>query len=102
MSKKLLQLHFSFNGPFGEAMSHQLQTLAESINQEPGFLWKVWTENESSQEAGGIYLFADEGSALAYLHKHVARLKDLGVDDVNWKLFDINEPLTQLNHGQLV
>ena len=45
MSKKLLQLHFAFNGPFGSEMSRQLVELAESINQEPGFIWKVWTES---------------------------------------------------------
>lgn len=53
----LLQLHFAFNGPFGDAMVEQLEPLAESINQEPGFLWKVWTESEKNHEAGGIYLF---------------------------------------------
>ena len=63
----LLQLHFAFNGPFGDAMAEQLKPLAESINQEPGFLWKVWTESEKNHEAGGIYLFTDEKSALAYL-----------------------------------
>ena len=56
----LLQLHFAFNGPFGDAMAEQLKPLAESINQEPGFLWKVWTESEKNHEAGGIYLFSDE------------------------------------------
>ena len=56
----LLQLHFAFNGPFGDAMAEQLKPLAESINQEPGFLWKVWTESEKNHEAGGIYLFTDE------------------------------------------
>lgn len=71
----LLQLHFAFNGPFGDAMAEQLKPLAESINQEPGFLWKVWTESEKNHEAGGIYLFTDEKSALAYLEKHTARLK---------------------------
>ena len=34
----LLQLHFAFNGPFGDAMAEQLKPLAESINQEPGFV----------------------------------------------------------------
>lgn len=49
----LLQLHFAFNGPFGDAMAEQLKPLAESINQEPGFLWKVWTESEKNHEAVG-------------------------------------------------
>lgn len=93
----LLQLHFAFNGPFGDAMAEQLKPLAESINQEPGFLWKVWTESEKNHEAGGIYLFTDEKSALAYLEKHTARLKNLGVEEVVAKVFDVNEPLSQIN-----
>lgn len=103
----LLQLHFAFNGPFGDAMAEQLKLLAESINQEPGFLWKVWTESEKNHEAGGIYLFTDEKSALAYLEKHTARLKNLGVEEVVAKVFDVNEPLsgktrlTEFNQGRL-
>lgn len=101
MSKKLLQLHFDFRGPFGAEMSRQLVELAESINHEPGFVWKIWTESEKNQEAGGIYLFQDEESALSYVKKHTARLKQLGVEDVIFKLFDVNEPLSKLNHSQL-
>ncbi len=69
MSNKLVQIHFDFHGPFGVEMSHQLVELAESINQEPGFIWKIWTENEANHEAGGIYLFQDEDTALAYVQK---------------------------------
>lgn len=99
MSNTLLQLHFDFRGPFGAEMSRQLVGLAESINQEPGFIWKIWTESEKNQEAGGIYMFQDEETALAYVKKHAARLKALGVEDVIFKLFDVNEPLSKLNHG---
>lgn len=98
---KLLQLHFAFQGPFGQAMSEQLQGLARSINQEPGFLWKIWTESEKQHEAGGIYLFESEETALAYLEKHTARLKNLGVNDVEYKLFDVNVPLSQINKGNV-
>ena len=45
MANKLVQIHFDFPGPFGAEMSHQLVELAESINQEPGFIWKIWTES---------------------------------------------------------
>lgn len=98
---KLLQLHFAFHGPFGQEMTDQLRGLAESINQEPGFLWKVWTENEQHQEAGGIYLFENEETALAYLDKHTARLKNLGVEDVIAKIFDVNIPLSEINNAKL-
>ncbi|QCT89891.1 monooxygenase [Escherichia sp. E4742] len=97
----LLQLHFAFNGPFGDEMAEQLKPLAESINQEPGFLWKVWTESEKNHEAGGIYLFIDEKSALDYLDKHTARLKNLGVAEVIAKVFDVNESLSQINQAKL-
>ncbi|SCA74867.1 Protein ydhR precursor [Citrobacter europaeus] len=82
-------------------MSNQLVELAESINQEPGFIWKIWTENAANNEAGGIYLFQDENTALAYIKKHTARLKHLGVTDVTFKIFDINEPLSKINHGHI-
>ena len=81
-------------------MAEQLKPLAESINQEPGFLWKVWTESEKNHEAGGIYLFSDEKSALTYLEKHTARLKNLGVEEVVAKVFDVNVPLSQNQSGK--
>ncbi|QMI05067.1 monooxygenase [Citrobacter sp. RHB25-C09] len=98
---KLLQLHFAFNGPFGQEMAEQLRGLAESINQEPGFLWKVWTESEKNKEAGGIYLFESEETAFAYLDKHTARLKHLGVAEVVAKIFDVNTSLSAINKAKL-
>ena len=100
MANKLVQLHFNLEGPFGSEMSEQLVELAESINQEPGFLWKIWTENAAAQEAGGIYLFNSEENAQRYMAKHMARLAQFGAQNVVCKLFDINDPLTRLTHGQ--
>ena len=73
----LLQLDFEYHGPFGAEMTEALDGLARSIAGEPGFIWKVWTENVSTQEAGGIYLFADEASARAYMEKHAADRKSV-------------------------
>lgn len=53
----LLQLHFSFNGPFGDAMAEQLKPLAESINQEPGFLWKYGQKvKRTTKPVGSTFL----------------------------------------------
>ncbi len=95
--RKLLQIDFNFAGPFGEEMSQTLVGLAESINHEPGFIWKIWTENQADQVAGGIYLFEDEATAKAYLKMHSARLKELGVKKVRGQIFDVNVPLSTLN-----
>ena len=97
----LLQVDFPYQGPWGEDMAQAMQGLAQSIAQEPGLLWKIWTENRDSGEAGGIYLFADATSADAYLQMHRARLLGFGIPVVNAKLFDINLPLSLIDRAPL-
>ncbi|WP_417346435.1 monooxygenase [Ferrimonas sp.] len=99
--KTMLQVDFPYQGPMGQAMSDQMKELAESINQEPGMVWKIWTENPQSGEAGGIYLFEDEASAKAYLEMHSARLAQWGIGPVNGKLFCVNTPLSAINGAPL-
>tara|TARA_R110002012_G_scaffold289983_2_gene483397 strand:+ start:139 stop:444 length:306 start_codon:yes stop_codon:yes gene_type:complete len=99
--KKLLQVDFDFEGPFGEEMAEALAGLAESINNEPGFIWKIWTENQKEQLAGGIYLFEDEKTANAYLKMHSARLQEMGIKDVRGRIFDVNMPLSTINNGPI-
>lgn len=97
----LVQFDFSYKGPYGKEMTVAMTDLAKSITQEPGFIWKIWTENEKTQEAGGIYLFEDEKTAQAYIIKHSARLKMFGINQVNAKVFDVNVPLTGITKGTL-
>ncbi|WP_228260811.1 monooxygenase [Marinobacter orientalis] len=96
---KLLQVDFDFTGPFGEEMAEKLAGLAESINSEPGFIWKIWTESRKDQLAGGIYLFEDEESANAYFKMHSARLKEMGINEVRGQIFDVNIPLSTITKG---
>ena len=95
----ILQVDFPFSGPFGEEMSNALMDLAKSINEEPGFMWKIWTENQAEQSAGGVYMFTDESTASAYLTMHTERLASFGITDVRGKIFSINSTLTAVNHG---
>lgn len=37
----ILQVDFPYQGPWGEQMADAMKTLAESINDEPGFIWKI-------------------------------------------------------------
>lgn len=100
--KKLLQIDFAMEGPFGDAMSEAFASLAESIAQEKGLIWKIWTENAATKEAGGIYLFEDEASAMAYLQMHTERLNTFGISPINAKIFDINEPLSLIDRAPIV
>ncbi len=96
---KLLSIDFSYEGPFGNRMAEQLSELAHSIAEEPGFMWKIWTENQITKEAGGVYLFADEETARAYIEKHTSRLKALGISDIRIRFFDVNEELSKITQG---
>lgn len=98
---KLLQVDFDYHGPMGEEMSIALKGLAESINNEAGLIWKIWTQSEQKKLGGGIYLFEDETSAEKYLKMHEQRLKAMGVKSVRGIIFDINQPLTRINQGPI-
>jgi hypothetical protein len=97
----LLQVDFPYQGPWGQEMADALRGLAESIANEPGLIWKIWTENQAKGEAGGIYLFKDVPSAEAYLAMHTARLMSFGVPKVNGKIFEVNETLSQIDRAPL-
>lgn len=99
--KKLVQVDFDFSGPFGDDMAGALTELANSINQEPGLIWKIWTENQDQQKAGGIYLFESEETAQAYLEMHSARLKAMGIQDLRALILDYNPALSAINNGPI-
>lgn len=97
----LLQVDFPYQGPWGDEMATAMRGLAESIANEPGLIWKIWTENQATGEAGGIYLFKDLPSAEAYLAMHTQRLMGFGVPSVNSKIFEVNEALSLIDRALL-
>ncbi len=94
---KLVQFDFPYPGPFGPGMAEAMDGLARSINDEPGFMWKIWTENAEAGEAGGIYAFVNEASARAYIDKHSARLAEFGIEGIRARVFDVNQALSEIN-----
>lgn len=98
---KLLQIDFLYQGPTGEAMAEAFSPLAQSIKDEKGLIYKIWTENSQNGEAGGIYLFDNEENANAYLTMHTARLQSFGIANINAKIFDINEKLSRITKAPL-
>ena len=95
----LLQVDFPFAGPFGKDMSAALGDLAQHIAGESGLTWKIWTENEAEQTAGGVYLFGDRASAETYLAMHRARLAGFGIQNLRALIFDVNPDLTRITRG---
>ncbi|SFF05432.1 monooxygenase [Alteribacillus iranensis] len=95
----VLQVNFKMDGPFGEDMAASFAELAESINQEEGFLWKIWIEDPDTKETGGIYLFETKEAAQAYQEMHTKRLASFGIEEIDAKIFSINSTLTEINKG---
>ena len=94
---KILQVDFPMAGPFGDEMSEMMKGLAESIANEPGLVWKLWTENAETGEAGGIYCFESFETLNAYKDMHAARLTAMGVTGLRFKIFDPNIPLSKID-----
>lgn len=97
----LLQVDFPYQGAWGDEMASAMRGLAESIANEPGLIWKLWTENQEKGEAGGVYLFKDLSSAEAYLAMHSERLLGFGVPRVNGKIFAVNQTLSLIDRAPL-
>ncbi len=97
----VLQVDFKTPGPFGDEMTESFMDLAKSINEEDGFIYKIWTENPETNEAGGIYSFETKETAEKYLDMHAKRLAGFGITDINAKIFAINSKLTEINKGPI-
>lgn len=98
----ILQVDFPHDGIFGEEFSKAFVDLAKDISSEEGLIWKIWTENEASKEAGGIYLFSNEENAKTYLEKHTKRLESFGYKDIRGKIFKVNEPLSLITNASFL
>src|SRR5690625_7001128 len=101
MMANVIIVDFKMNGPFGDEMTEAFADLDKSINEEDGFMWKIWTESPETNEAGGIYIFETKETAKKYLDMHTKRLAGFGVADVNAKTFGINSKLTEITKGPI-
>lgn len=97
----ILQVDFPYQGPWGDEMLVAMQALAQAIATEDGLIWKIWTVNQEQNEAGGVYLFADQANAQRYLTLHTERLALFGISTVNAKIFEVHQGLSALNHAPI-
>lgn len=101
MALTLVQFDFPFPGPWGAGMTEALGGLAQDIAAEPGLVWKIWTENEATGRAGGIYVFDNADAAAAYSEKHAARLGAFGITGIVAHSFDVNADLSAITRAPL-
>ena len=99
--KHILQIDFPHDGAFGEAFTNAFIDLADDIKVEDGLIWKIWTENKETKEAGGIYLFDTKENAEQYAQKHMKRLRSFDYVDIRAKIFEVNEALSVITKAKL-
>jgi hypothetical protein len=102
MTQKLVQIQFKLLGS-GAEYQQAVAPLAQAIADAAGLQWKIWLLNDAEHEAGGIYLFADESSARAYLDGVVlARLTAHPlIGHASVTQFDVIEALTTISRGPI-
>jgi len=99
---ELTVLIFDFpNSAFGPDRTEALRPLAADIADQPGLLWKIWTEEPASGRAGGVYLFATRAAAEAYHAMHAARLAARGVTGIEATYRGVNETLSLIDRAPL-
>lgn len=92
---------FHITGPFGHEFFDAMKELAADIANESGLVYKLWTENKETREAGGIYVFDNLDDANRYLAKHTERLESFGFTDIKSKVFVINKELSAITKSSL-
>lgn len=98
----ILQIHFDYNGGYGDEMYKESKDLAQSIKKEKGFLWKIWTESKEDGIAGGIYAFDTRANAEEYIDMHIKRLQEFGVaKNFKYEILDVNDNLSQITNFKL-
>lgn len=97
MGSKILQINYSFSAPRAQFENENLP-YAEPIAETPGLRWKIWIINEDRSEAGGIYLFDDEGAADAFLAGPI--IAEMRSDpSLSIKTFDVMDAHTAITRG---
>ena len=98
----ILQINFTLNASAAE-YRRICESVAQTIADVPGLVWKVWLLNEQESEAGGIYLFQDEQSLAAYLSSPIiAKIKTLPqLREISAKRFDTIPDVTAVTRGPI-
>jgi hypothetical protein len=98
----ILQINFKLNASPAE-YRRICESVAQTIADVPGLVWKVSLLNERECEAGGIYLFQDEQSLVGYLSGPiVSQIKSLPqLREISAKWYETMPEVTVVTRGPI-
>ena len=99
---QILQVNFKFNVS-REQYENTVSPMAQDFAEVPGCLWKVWLMNETDNEAGGIYLFADEASVESFKNSPLVAsvLSHPALSDFSIKEFEVLDEISRVTRAPL-
>ncbi len=98
---KVWDIHLKYDGPITDEFMEGDCKLAESIAEEPGVLWKIWTHETGTNYFGSNYLFKNIEYLEEYRKIHLERLNAMSITDIMEYVFDILEDPSRMNHTPL-
>ena len=100
-TQKIWDLHLKYDGPITQEFMNGNKQLAESIAEEEGVVWKIWTYEESTNHYGSTYLFKNLDYLKKYKKMHINRLNAIGITDITDYIFDIFEDLSKIDNAPI-
>lgn len=96
MSLFWAELSYHARGPWGAQLEEASRQLARQLASSEGLLWQSWLENSESQRVALVSVFASRALAENFVQQHRTRLEELGVIEMETRLFQLNVPLSLL------
>ncbi|WP_106795117.1 monooxygenase [Aquimarina sp. Aq78] len=100
-TQKIWDLHLKYDGPVTQEFMEGNKQLAESIAEEEGVVWKIWTYEEGTDHYGSTYLFKNLDYLKKYREMHIKRLNAIGITDITDHIFDIFEDLSKIDNAPI-
>jgi hypothetical protein len=103
MAPTIVQIHFKLDMPAREYVQ-AIAPLAQTIADVAGLQWKIWLQNESTHEAGGISLFEDQDAAAAFLSGPlIAQIHSApSISDLRAVQFKVISTLSTITRGPIM
>lgn len=102
MGRTIVQIRYQIQVPL-EDYQTAVAPLAPLIAETPGLLWKIWLLDDASRMGGGVYLFADQAAAEAFLAGPlVAEVRQAAIlSDFQAVQFGVMAGLSAITSGRL-
>ena len=95
----LVQFDFPMQGPWGTAMATAFRDLAVIMAGRPVSGGRSGRRTRPTRRAAASTY--SRTRTPRYVEEHTARLEGFGVKDIRARVFEVNEPLTEMTRGPL-